>query len=300
VKNTGDEPLKLLKDPKGPLSPLPADTFDVTGPNGKSPKFIGLVAKYLPEQVAAEGDGSAFTNLAPGKSTQVTHDLSKAYDFASTGEGEYTFTAHKVFQYVDNSKNVVPITATVEPYKVTITGSLTAPKFKTPATYNGCSAGQRGTLKSASAAGDLYAKNGLSYTQALVAGTPRYTTWFGTYSTARRDIVLDHFQKISSHSFTQYNYDCSCQDSGVYAYVYPDQFGTVYLCGAFWNAPLTGTDSKAGTLVHESSHFLDNGGTQDYVYGQQGCKDLAVSNPDHAVGNADTHEYYTENTPSQV
>ena len=30
-------------------------------------------------------------------------------------------------------------------------------------------------------------------------------------------------------------------------------FGTINLCGAFWDAPATGTDSKAGTLVHEVS-----------------------------------------------
>ena len=31
-------------------------------------------------------------------------------------------------------------------------------------------------------------------------------------------------------------------------------FGTINLCGAFWDAPATGTDSKAGTLVHEVSN----------------------------------------------
>ena len=77
----------------------------------------------------------------------------------------------------------------------------------------------------------------------------------------------------------------------------PDQFGTIYLCGAFWNAPATGTDSKAGTLVHEASHFTVNGGTQDYAYGQAECKSLAINNPDEAIFNADSHEYFTENTP---
>ena len=31
----------------------------------------------------------------------------------------------------------------------------------------------------------------------------------------------------------------------------------VYVCGAFWSAPATGTDSKAGTLVHEMCHHFD-------------------------------------------
>lgn len=50
-------------------------------------------------------------------------------------------------------------------------------------------------------------------------------------------------------------------------YVYPGTFGVVYLCNAFWSAPNAGTDSRGGTLIHESSHFTANGGTNDVVYG---------------------------------
>lgn len=59
--------------------------------------------------------------------------------------------------------------------------------------------------------------------------------------------------------------------------VYCSRHGTIYLCGAFWDAPVTvrsllvrdsapsqisissvqGTDSRGGTLVHESSHFTN-------------------------------------------
>jgi peptidyl-Lys metalloendopeptidase len=88
--------------------------------------------------------------------------------------------------------------------------------------------------------------------------------------------------------------------SGTYAYVYPDTFGTVYLCPVFWQVGTTGTDSQGGTLVHESSHFTTNGGTDDHVYGQSGAKSLAKSNPDQATDNADNHEYFAENNPSQA
>ena len=30
-----------------------------------------------------------------------------------------------------------------------------------------------------------------------------------------------------------------------------NRFGLVYLCPVFWQAPLTGTDSQGGTLIHE-------------------------------------------------
>ena len=76
------------------------------------------------------------------------------------------------------------------------------------------------------------------------------------------------------------------------------RFGKIYLCGAFWSAANTGTDSRAGTLVHESSHFTVNGGTTDIAYGQSAAKALAKSNPANAVRNADSHEYFAENTPA--
>jgi len=78
----------------------------------------------------------------------------------------------------------------------------------------------------------------------------------------------------------------------------PDNFGTIYLCGAFFKSPLVGTDSMTGTLIHEASHFDKNGGTRDYAYGQADCKDLAESEPETAIVNADSHEYFAENSPS--
>ena len=65
------------------------------------------------------------------------------------------------------------------------------------------------------------------------------------------------------------------------------------------SAPLTGTDSKAGTLVHEMSHFNVTAGTDDHVYGQSGAKSLAISDPAAALDNADSHEYFAENNPFQ-
>ena len=78
------------------------------------------------------------------------------------------------------------------------------------------------------------------------------------------------------------------------ARIRPDCPYRVHLCNAFWNAPSLGIDSKAGTLVHETSHFTVVAGTQDYAYGTTAAKNLAISNPDRAVMNADNHEYFAE------
>ncbi|HEX4966059.1 MAG TPA: M35 family metallo-endopeptidase [Thermoanaerobaculia bacterium] len=121
-----------------------------------------------------------------------------------------------------------------------------------------------------------------------------YKTWFGAYTSSRYSGVQSDYVNLYSTFVNQaFTFYCDCTDSS-YAYVFANQPYKVHLCGAFWNAPSLGIDSKAGTLVHETSHFTVVAGTQDYAYGQTACKSLATSNPAHAVHNADSHEYFAE------
>ncbi|GLB42303.1 putative to MEROPS metallopeptidase family M35 [Lyophyllum shimeji] len=300
ITNTGDEILKILNEPHSPLSKLPAKTFKVTDANGAAPAFTGIKVKYSPAAAIAAGK-DAITTLAPGQSVEVEHDLSEAYNFSKSGEGVYSVEANNLFYIVDPSNKAVPLYATTEAHHAKLTGKLAvvrAPQVKR-ATFNGCSSTQQSQLNTAASSAQSYASSAASYLSSHTSSTPRFTTWFGTYTSSRHTTALNHFNNINSHSISSYWFDCTCTDSGTYAYVYPDSFGEVYLCGAFWQAPNTGTDSKAGTLIHESSHFTVNGGTQDYVYGQSGAKQLAISNPDEAVMNADNHEYFAENNPAQ-
>jgi peptidyl-Lys metalloendopeptidase len=118
-------------------------------------------------------------------------------------------------------------------------------------------------------------------------------------TTSRYNTVKGNFSAISdAMSNKDITVDCKCKQN-YYAYVYPNDPYKIYVCRAFWNAPLNGTDSKAGTLVHEMSHFNVVAGTDDVVYGQTGARNLALSNPDDAIRNADSHEYFAENTPTQ-
>jgi peptidyl-Lys metalloendopeptidase len=110
--------------------------------------------------------------------------------------------------------------------------------------------------------------------------------------------VKAHFAALKDAFATKpITVDCGCKKT-YYAYVYPTQPYTIYVCKAFWSAPMTGTDSKGGTLVHEMSHFNVVASTDDWVYGQSGAASLAISDPAKAIDNADSHEYFGENTPA--
>ncbi len=163
--------------------------------------------------------------------------------------------------------------------------------------FSKCTTSQQTTITQALAAGANMANNSSSYMQNGVIGA-RYTKWFGANNATRVATVKSHFAAIKdAFANKPVTVDCGCNQS-YYAYVYPTQPYKIYVCKAFWSAPMTGTDSKGGTLVHEMSHFNVVAGTDDHVYGQSGAASLAISNPAQAVDNADSHEYFAENTPA--
>ncbi|KAJ8084767.1 hypothetical protein PM082_003544 [Marasmius tenuissimus] len=300
--NTGDEPLRLLKDPRTALSSLPTNAFAITGVDGASPVFTGAYAKFVPEYVVKNNIETAFVVLEPGQSFQVDHDLSTAYNFTRPGEGSYDIRANSLFLYIDPATNeIAELQAShEEPLKASFTGSLSyVPRHVKRVGFDTCNDDQQAQLIAAAESAVTYANDAHAYLTSHTSSTTRYVSWFGEYDDGRHSTVVDHFNAIKGYPFTgDSTYTCFCTDAGVYAYVTGD-FGVINLCGAFWNAPNTGTDSRAGTLIHESSHFSQIAGTQDHVYGQSGARSLGQSDPSAAIANADSHEYFAENNPAE-
>lgn len=241
--------------------------------------------------------------LSPGESRTASYELSSAFDLGEGGNYSVSFVgaAQNAMTTQARESGSIMIGVEANPFRELITpvdyqkaagaGGLS---------YTGkCTASEKSSLVTALTNAEVYAGNAVTYLSGTPSATARYTTWFGTFSTANWNTVKTHYTNIRAVYNTQpIVFDCSCSKKNTYAYVYPSQPYKIYLCGAFWSAPSTGTDSKAGTLVHETSHFTVVAGTQDYAYGQSAAKSLALSNPAQAIMNADSHEYFAENTPS--
>ncbi|KAK7037542.1 hypothetical protein VNI00_011034 [Paramarasmius palmivorus] len=353
LQNTGDETLKILKDPRGVLSTLPTETFGITDVQGVTPSFKGVKVKFVPEHAAKLED--SFAILEPGQSIEVEHNreyltsfelgdghganhlyiqtVSSAYNFTLPGEGLYDIHADNLFQIVDpTTKKLTELRANQQTsLQANIKGELvldlgfeldlnkTVPeKLEKKATYKSCSSTRQSKIDEAATAAHNYASSASSYLNSLSSGSSRYTTWFGTYTTSRKNTVANNFDAIKGYSFHGETYDCSCTKPNVFAYVEGKSplslhlyhsnlnlfsytvgnYGVIHLCGAFWDAPVTGTDSQAGTLVHEVSHFKRIAGTDDIVYGQSDARSLASSKPGQAVQNADNYEFFAENDPA--
>ena len=164
--------------------------------------------------------------------------------------------------------------------------------------YVSCTSTRQSTLLTALGNAESISLKARDYLNNLpVASRPTdsaYRTWFGAYDSSRYATVQSHFVSIFSAFNTKtVDFYCDCTSSA-YAYVYSNRPYEIHLCNAFWNAPNLGIDSKAGTLVHEMSHFTVVAGTSDYAYGTSACQSLANKKPARAVNNADSHEYFAE------
>jgi len=119
------------------------------------------------------------------------------------------------------------------------------------------------------------------------------TKWFGSkpeynYLSRVYDNLGEYFRN------NRFNYACrppACAP-GVYAYVYPgDPRRVIHLCNFFFVA----TDEQVLTLVHEASHFSFNSpGTDDIIYGRDGCLNLAKTSSYQACHNADNVCYFSQ------
>ena len=140
--------------------------------------------------------------------------------------------------------------------------------------------------------------------KAIKRRRPALKSGLATTSDATLKLMQDRVEKEIKKldSFTTTNFvPAEKGQEDCYAYVYPDKDDKIYLGDDFDPAPATGPDSKAGTLVHEMSHYNSVGGTDDVVmadgktaYGQKRCEKLAKEDPAGAKNNAGSFEYFVE------
>lgn len=316
ISNPTKNPVKVLKW-FTPVDGVEEPLFVVTR-DGQPVAYVGPLYK---RPAVTNQD---YISLKAGESISSTVNLGDYYDLSGSGQYEISYGVAS-FQLYDEKGNAFKSRDVLSSEKLSVgvegrfKGTPTPPPTPPPGgggkgtptpssstptsppsggiSFTSCSASQQSTLSTAHTNAQTYASGSKNYLVGISSGTSRYTEWFGAFTTSRFNTVKAHFTAISNAFNTaSVVYDCSCRQS-YYAYVYPNQPYKIYLCNAFWPAPMTGTDSKAGTLIHEMSHFTVVAGTDDFVYGQTAARNLAISNPDNAIRNADSHEYFAENNP---
>jgi peptidyl-Lys metalloendopeptidase len=295
--NTSGSPQYVLKS-HTPFDEIEAPLFEITR-DGKPVRYMGAIAKRGAPTAAD------YFLLKPGASYSARVELSALYDMGTTGD--YAIRYH-TGRAADELKSA-PATVWIDGVRARGSSDETKTLAEMQAqagvvsaaggtlAFSKCTTSQQADITTAVSTALSMATSGDTYMTNGTMGT-RYTKWFGAVDSSRVATVKAHFAAIKDAFATKpITVDCGCKKT-YYAYVYPTQPYTIYVCKAFWSAPMTGTDSKGGTLVHEMSHFNVVASTDDWVYGQSGAASLAISNPSQAIDNADSHEYFGENTPA--
>lgn len=302
LRNGSAEPRFLLKW-HTPVEGVEAPLFEVLR-DGQPVRYLGIKVKRR-----APGPGD-YLRLAPGASLTSTVELSALYEMNVTGPYQLRYRTASSGLFAVSGIRPVAGTLASSQVGIWIDGRLPrgAPPAPTQAAsgaaleFSNCSNGQQEQLAAAVDAGKAMTADAHRYLAAGAGGAQygaRYVTWFGAIEAGRAATVSRNFSAIRDAFETKpLKIDCGC-DEDYFAYVYPARPYAIWVCKAFWKAPLEGTDSRGGTLLHELSHFDVVAATDDHVYGQQGAAELARSDPARAVNNADSHEYFGENSPPQ-
>ncbi|NCO85194.1 MAG: protease [Rhodobacterales bacterium] len=147
---------------------------------------------------------------------------------------------------------------------------------------------------------------------AAVGDSEDYARWFGTYSRGNAERVRRTLKSID-HALGSDQMRAVCArtgysgcDYGTYANVIPDRPYNINLCEAFFRMPtlmsmVPGSEehqsgTREGTLIHEMSHFSVVGATNDECYTRDVCTDMAAGDPRRAIINADSYQYFAEDT----
>ncbi|RZA32434.1 MAG: peptidase M35 [Lysobacteraceae bacterium] len=286
-----------------PLAGVEAPLFEVLR-DGQQVAYLGIKAKR-----PAPGPGD-YVRLEPGASLTSTVELSALYEMNVTGPYQLRYRTASSGLFAASGMRPMAGALASTPVDIWIDGRLPrgarAPAKQVASggglEFSKCSNAQQEQLAAAVDAGKAMTVDAHNYLKAGAGGGQygaRYGSWFGAFDSGRAATVNTSFTAIRDAFETKpLRIDCACNEN-YFAYVYPAQPYTIYVCKAFWTAPLTGTDSRGGTLLHELSHFDVVAATDDHVYGQQGAAELARTDPARAVRNADSHEYFGENSPPQ-
>jgi peptidyl-Lys metalloendopeptidase len=300
ITNTSDRELSFLRY-NTPLGGFESNLFLVEK-DGKTVPYIGKLAMRLgptPDD---------WVTIAEGESVEALVNLAEAYDLR-TG-GNYTIRYRfPIGVRNDNARESMASTGELPGHlledvesntvAVVIDGPAMIEEVEQVAgperAYSGCTTSQQSSLATSRTSGQNLAARSYNQLNGASGSTNSlYKTWFGTYTSSRYSTVKTGYYNIYYAFNTTWTYTCTSCESGVIAYVYPNQTYKVWICAAFFNYDST---QRGSFLLHESSHWTAVRGTDDYTYGSANCKNLAISSPSKAVYNADSYRYFSLYAP---
>lgn len=313
ITNNQDSDYYLLQR-NTPLDSIHSDIFSVQS-NGKSVYYDGLLFQRLPPT------SDEYIRVPKKSSISSKVDLSRTYSFSSSAR--FTVILDSIFSYYESDMSNVSfqhVSSNMETFEMVgkeVDSRLTeaenlrrnASSFivETPSLYSSKTPAYRAPAFAGTPRGSDIAitqqvfvatYNVLDKCFSAVNTNPTlYTTWFGQryagYMTRVRGVYQNIKSAMNSYQFTIFFDGPECvKIQNVIAYTYK-RSTVIYMCSLYRGEPdIRGSNTKLGTLLHEFTHAV--AGTDDITYGQTNCRNLAQSNPNQAIQNADNYRCFTE------
>jgi peptidyl-Lys metalloendopeptidase len=167
-----------------------------------------------------------------------------------------------------------------------------------------CSVEQKSAIDAAQARGRLQLGKAIAAVQATgPADIERYVRWFGAPSSTKVAAVKTGFERAyAMQVFTQVW--CPLTNDAVFewipgdnAAVHPNFRTEIFIGPNYFNLPVTGLGSRAGTIIHEWMHLAGYGLQRPEIYTVPEVLALASANSDKARDNANNFRYFAEEVP---
>ncbi|SLN71904.1 M35 family metallo-endopeptidase [Roseisalinus antarcticus] len=143
-----------------------------------------------------------------------------------------------------------------------------------------------------------------------IGDTPEYRRWFGPYSKQNAADVRAAFKSIHT-ALRDVEVKVVCAnigeedcDESMYANVWRHEHYAINLCPSFFRMPPIHAYSatsremengtRAGTIIHEMSHFDIVASTDDICYTRTTCSQMALQSRRVLTRNADSYQYFAE------
>jgi len=156
----------------------------------------------------------------------------EAYNFTDSGVGSYNLVPDSSLYFVDEKHEVGVVKVVARTFTTQVDGPTLAVaradehssgSLSKRALFFGCNASRRSVINASVIYATSYASNTRAYLASQTTSTPRFVSWFGTFTLAHRATVLSHFTSIVASPFSTFIYDCTCTRPGVYAFVFPNK-----------------------------------------------------------------------------
>ncbi|KAF5335624.1 hypothetical protein D9758_014803 [Tetrapyrgos nigripes] len=292
VTNNGAESVKVLKYGTVLDNGLPTRSFTVTK-DGADVSFTGIKVSVSLE----DADDTAYTVIPVGETVSVEHEVASLFDFATAGEGSFTFEPIQTFQIAEVEAQITALgqmdkvaASSAPSVTVNISGDLSKREVRqNKRAVDICTNASRKSFIDASY---TEAKQLATVAANYISSNGANSLFTSYYKSSSTSTIRSVFTAVAGENSSSRTLSCTDSfgacSSGVIAYTVIATTN-IYYCSIFFNeVPSTSLCSGTSVASRNLTHALSD--TDDIGYGCAFDQSLSAT---QARQNADNYNCFS-------